>query len=97
MSNIIADSESQYPISYLCSITTFCLSVKKLLSFSFSQGFAYTERNLGVLGAGDPQHLNCGACNPQKAHMWVIPSRLSIYTSKSVHGFGLAAFPRKKK
>ena len=51
---------------------------------------------LGVLGAGGPQNLNCGDCDPQKAHLWVIPSRLSIYTSKSVHGFGLAAFPRKK-
>ena len=41
--------------------------------------------------------MNCGDCDPQKAHLLVIPSRLSIYTSKSVHGFGLAAFPRKKK
>ena len=52
---------------------------------------------MGVLGAGGPQNLNCGDCNPQKAHLWIIPSRLSIYTSKSVHGFGLAAFPRKRK
>ena len=99
MSNIITDSESQLLISCLCSITTFCpsLTVKKLLSFSFWLGFAYKGRNFGVLGAGDPQNLKCGDCNPQKAHLCVISSLLSVYTLKSVHGFGQAAFPRKKK
>ena len=83
----------------MCSITTFYLSltVKKLLSFSFWLGFAYKGRNFGVLGAGDPQNLICGDCNPQKAHMCVISSLLSAYTLKSVHGFGQAAFPRKKE
>src|SRR5208282_6731298 len=56
MSNIITDSESQYPISYLCSITTFCLSltVKKLLRFSFWLGFAYKGRNFGGFGGRRP-------------------------------------------
>ena len=52
---------------------------------------------MGVFGAGDPQNLKCGDCNPQKAHMWVMPGFLSVYTLKSVHGFGQAAFPRKKR
>ena len=70
MSNIITDSVSQSSISYLCSITTFCLSltVKKLLSFSFWLDLHIQGEILGVLGAGDPRNLNCGDFNPQKAH-----------------------------
>ena len=51
-------------------ITTFCLSltVKKLLSFSFWQDLPRQGDILGILGAGDPQNLNCGDFNPQKAH-----------------------------
>ena len=59
--------------------------------------FAYKGRNFGGFEAGDPKNLNNGDCNPQKAHLQVIPSLLSVYASKSVHGFGLGAFPRKKE
>ena len=56
------------------------LTVKKLLSFSFWLDLPIQGEILGVLGAGDPQNLKCGDCNPQKAHSWVMPSLLSVYT-----------------
>src|SRR5208282_6443467 len=77
----------------------FCssLTVKKLLSFSLWWDLPIKGEIFGVLGAGDPQNLKCGDCNPQKAHLWVIPSLLSVNASKSVHGFDQAAIPRNQK
>ena len=50
----------------------------KVIKLFIMVGFAYKGRHFGGFGAGDPQNLKCGDCNPQKAYMWVIPSRLSV-------------------
>ena len=65
----MTDSESQYPISYLCSITTFVylLPFKSYSTRQFWLGFPYTGENFGIMGSGDPQNLNVGDSNPQKA------------------------------
>ena len=52
------DSESQYPISYLCSITTFCLSlaVKKLFDTAVLARISlYRGKVLGFWGPGTPK------------------------------------------
>ena len=54
----MTDSDSQYPISYLCSITTFCLSlaVKKLFDTAVLAGISlYRGKFWGFWGPGTPK------------------------------------------
>ena len=43
-----------------------------------------------------PPKFNSNYSYPQKAHLWVKTRRLSHQPSKSIQGFDLGAYPRKK-
>ena len=76
-SKLLTDSE--WPISYLCSIATLCLSltVYKLLRFLISDGISlFGGKFLAILGAGDPQNMNFSNFLPQKARVSTEPRRL---------------------
>ena len=63
---------------------------------SFGWDFLFPAIFWGVFGANDPQDMGFGQCDPQKAHPYAKPRRLSHQPRKSVQQFGLGAITRKK-
>ena len=68
-SNLMADSESQSMICYLCYINNF-LSIsyrlKVIRHFNFRWDFPVWGNILAVLGAGDPQNVNFSHFSPKR-------------------------------
>src|SRR5208282_2633843 len=96
----MTDSDSQYPISYLCSITTFCLSlaVKKLFDKAVLAGISlYRGKFWGFWGPGTPKIWIVVILTP-KRH-FLRPSRvvLGIKSQKRHAGFFKRGDREKKK
>src|SRR5208282_2192599 len=83
----ILEASTRFPICFHCNLLSISYHLKVIRHVSFGWDLPIPGQMLGIWGPGDPQNLNCGDSNPQKALPQAKLRRLSYYTSKSAGSF----------